>query len=62
MMIVKAKVMRYCELYEIPAEQLVPCDVVAIEACDIVPADGRLLRLLTLEVAESALTGEPARL
>jgi P-type E1-E2 ATPase len=45
-------------LAELPAEQLVPGDVVAIEAGDIVPADGRLLRAATLEVAESALTGE----
>ena len=41
-----------------PAEQLVPGDIVAIEAGDVVPADGRLLRAATLEVAESALTGE----
>jgi P-type Ca2+ transporter type 2C len=58
MMIVKAKVRRDGQLSEIPAEQLVPGDVVAIEAGDIVPADGRLLRAATLEVAESALTGE----
>ncbi len=58
MMIVKARVMRDGKLAEIPAEQLVPGDVVAIEAGDVIPADGRLLRAATLEVAESALTGE----
>jgi len=58
MMIVKAKVRRGGGLVEVPAEQLVPGDIVAIEAGDVVPADGRLLRAATLEVAESALTGE----
>jgi len=43
MMIVKAKVRRGGELAEVPAEQLVPGDIVAIEAGDVVPADGRLL-------------------
>ena len=57
-MIIKAKVRRDGQLREIPAEQLVPGDIVAIEAGDIVPADGWLLRAATLEVAESALTGE----
>jgi Ca2+-transporting ATPase len=58
MMIVKAKVRRGGRLAEVPAEQLVPGDIVAIEAGDVVPADGRLLKAATLEVAESALTGE----
>jgi Ca2+-transporting ATPase len=58
MMIVKAKVRRGGQLVEVPAEQLVPGDIVAIEAGDVVPADGRLLKAATLEVAESALTGE----
>ena len=58
MMIVKAKVRRGGTLVEIPAEELVPGDVVSIEAGDVVPADGRLLKAATLEVDESALTGE----
>ena len=43
---------------QIPAEELVPGDIVSVEAGDLVPADGRLLSAATLEVAESALTGE----
>ncbi|HEY7485821.1 MAG TPA: HAD-IC family P-type ATPase [Streptosporangiaceae bacterium] len=58
MMIVKAKVRRGGALSEVPAEQLVPGDVVAIEAGDLVPADGRIVRSATLEIDESALTGE----
>jgi P-type Ca2+ transporter type 2C len=58
MMIIKARVTRDGQLAELPADELVPGDIVAIEAGDIVPADGRLLRAATLEVAESALTGE----
>jgi P-type Ca2+ transporter type 2C len=58
MMIVKARVRRDGALAQLPAEQLVPGDVVAIEAGDVVPADGRLLAAATLEVAEAALTGE----
>jgi P-type Ca2+ transporter type 2C len=58
MMIIKAKVHRDRELMSLPAEQLVPGDIVSIEAGDVVPADGRLLQSATLEVAEAALTGE----
>jgi P-type Ca2+ transporter type 2C len=58
MMFIKARPRRDGQLIEVAAEQLVPGDVVAIEAGDIVPADGRLLDAATLEVAESALTGE----
>ena len=58
MMIVKARVRRDGALMQLPAEDLVPGDVVAVEAGDVVPADGRLLAAATLEVAESALTGE----
>jgi P-type Ca2+ transporter type 2C len=58
MVIIKARVRRDGQLAEIPAERLVPGDIVAIDAGDIVPADGRLLKAATLEVDESALTGE----
>jgi Ca2+-transporting ATPase len=58
MMIVKAKVHRDGELTQVSAEELVPGDVVQMEAGDVVPADGRLIRAATLEVDESALTGE----
>src|SRR3954464_12041339 len=58
MMIIKARVRRDGALTQIPAEELVPGDIVAIEAGDVVPADGRILASATLEVAEAALTGE----
>ncbi|HEV2257835.1 MAG TPA: HAD-IC family P-type ATPase [Streptosporangiaceae bacterium] len=58
MVIIKAKVRRDGQLAEIPAGQLVPGDIVAIAAGDVVPADGRLVTAATLEVDESALTGE----
>jgi len=58
MMIVKARVRRDGALAQVPAEELVPGDVVAVEAGDVVTADGRLLAAATLEIAEAALTGE----
>src|SRR5215210_7058558 len=58
MMIVKARVRRDGALEQLPAEQLVPGDVVEVEAGDVIPADGRVLAAATLEVAEAALTGE----
>src|SRR3954453_16834666 len=58
MMIIKAKVRRDGALLVVPAEQLVPGDIVAVEAGGIIPADGRLLDAATLGGAEAALTGE----
>jgi Ca2+-transporting ATPase len=43
---------------EIPAEQLVVGDVVLIAAGDQVPADGRIVEASSLQIDESALTGE----
>jgi P-type Ca2+ transporter type 2C len=42
----------------LPSEQLVPGDLIRLEAGDRVPADGRLLELADLGVREAALTGE----
>ena len=49
---------RTASLNEVPLDQLVPGDIVNIEAGDLVPADGRVLTAATLEIDESALTGE----
>ncbi len=43
---------------EVPAESLVPGDVIVLQAGDRVPADARLLEARDLAVDESALTGE----
>jgi len=43
---------------EIEADQLVPGDVVILDAGDIVPADGRLLDISALKTEEAMLTGE----
>ena len=56
----QAKVLRDAELALVPAVDLVPGDVVQLEAGDIVPADGRIVRAATLETQEAALTGESA--
>jgi Ca2+-transporting ATPase len=58
MMVVKAKTRRNGDLIEVPMEELVPGDIVNIEAGDLVPADARILTAATLEIDESALTGE----
>src|SRR5262245_66336556 len=41
-------------------EDLVPGGIVNVGAGDLVPADARILRAATLEIDESALTGESA--
>ncbi len=60
MMVVRAKARRNGTTVEVPMEELVPGDIVNIEAGDLVPADGRIIRAATLEIDESALTGESA--
>lgn len=55
---VPAKVVRNEKVQEIDAEQVVPGDILFLEAGDMVSADGRLFRLSQFQVNESALTGE----
>jgi len=52
------RVRRDGEAAEVDAEQVVPGDIVLMEAGDRVPADGRLFVTATLEIEEAALTGE----
>ncbi|WP_137844190.1 cation-transporting P-type ATPase [Microbacterium sp. 2FI] len=60
MQIPRARVFRDGALVQIASTDVVPGDIVALEAGDIVPADGRILRSATLETQEAALTGESA--
>jgi len=53
-----ARVRRGGQSMEIPAPQLVPGDVVVLEAGKVVPADLRLIEAVQLKVDEAPLTGE----
>lgn len=53
-----ARVRRDGTVSTVPADTLVPGDVVELEAGDLVPADCRLLEAHSLRCNESALTGE----
>ncbi|GAB4334520.1 MAG: cation-transporting P-type ATPase [Candidatus Abyssubacteria bacterium] len=55
---VSAKVRRGGQVKEIPAEELVPGDIVILEGGDIVTADLRLITASKLQADESPLTGE----
>ncbi|RZT02876.1 cation-translocating P-type ATPase [Cuneatibacter caecimuris] len=53
-----AKVMRGGRKTEIPSREVVPGDILLLEAGDLVVADGRILNNYSLQVNESSLTGE----
>ena len=57
-LVVTAKTRRNGELVDVPMDELVPGDIVNLQAGDLVPADARILDAATLEIDESALTGE----
>lgn len=53
-----ARVRRDGHVKEVDSKELVPGDVVLLEAGDVVPADMRLLEANSLKIEEAALTGE----
>src|SRR6516225_7558171 len=58
MLSAEARTMRGGETRMIPAEQLVPGDLVLLESGDKIPADLRLIEAKNLRTEEAALTGE----
>ena len=52
------KVLRNGKQVLLPSENLVPGDIVLLEAGDAVPADGRIIENASLKIEEAALTGE----
>lgn len=58
LLFVRAAVRRQGELRSVPAEGLVPGDVIVLEEGDRVSADARIVRSVELTVDESILTGE----
>ncbi len=53
-----AKVLRNGQVIEIASSEVVPGDVVILEAGDYIPADLRLVETINLKIDEAALTGE----
>ena len=54
----QSKVIRDGKLEHLPSAELVPGDVVLLEAGDSVPADCRVLESASMKIEEAALTGE----
>ena len=52
------KVMRDGKMVSLHSDELVPGDIVILEAGDAVPADGRIIENASLKIEEAALTGE----
>ncbi|MCR4441167.1 MAG: cation-translocating P-type ATPase [Peptococcaceae bacterium] len=59
----EARLIREGRVLRVPAEEVVPGDIVVLETGDLIPADLRIIEANQLEVNEATLTGEslPAR-
>ena len=55
-----AKVIRGGQVQSVPAAELIPGDLIELEAGDYIPADARLLEAFSLQIQEASLTGESA--
>ena len=53
-----SKVLRDGKTVSLRSDELIPGDVVILEAGDAVPADGRIIECASLKIEEAALTGE----
>ena len=53
-----SKVLRDGQIVHVPSTELVPGDIVLLEAGDAVPADGRIIECASMKIQEAALTGE----
>jgi Ca2+-transporting ATPase len=56
--IILSKVIRDGKIKEIPSENIVPGDVISLEAGDVIPGDAHLIECNQLQCDESSLTGE----
>lgn len=54
----QSKVIRDGKQILIPSEDLVPGDIIVLEAGDSVPADARIIECASMKIEEAALTGE----
>ena len=52
------RVRRDGKVAEIPSLEVIPGDIVLLEAGNLIPADGRVVESINLKVDEAALTGE----
>lgn len=58
MVTLSSKVIRDGKLRKVPSKEIVPGDLILVEAGDHIPADGRFIRSFGLSTQEAALTGE----